>query len=395
MNRRHALHALAAATVGGPAILRGRYRLFAGLAADYSARAVRLVEESIVIDMLNQFRFADFAERPPKSERWLRIPGSFTPEDFEVYRTSGLRVVALGTGPPPMTNPTASYDASIRWFADWNGFLAGYDEWLLRIDDMKDFERARRSGRLGIILTFQNADHFRTIEDVDTFFGLGQRGAQLTYNFQNRIGSGFLEGSDGGLTVFGAAVIERMNTVGMAIDVSHCADHTTMDAITASKKPVLITHATARALAPGHLRCKTDEAIRAMAKTGGVMGVAFIRFMVRVAEPVTIEHVLDHFDYVKRLVGVDHVGIGGDLDVMGNPNPLNAPAAATPAAQPNFERYKLHTDTDGAITIKGLDHPKRVFDIAEGLVRRNWSDDDIRAALGGNWMRVLSQIWPA
>jgi membrane dipeptidase len=388
MNRRDALHALATATLATPAVLRGRYRVFSGSAEDYSARAIKLVEDSMVVDMLNQFRFADYADKPPKSERFLRMPRSFTRDEFEMYRTSGIRALALGHG-------ASSYDGAMRWFADWNGFLAAYDEYLLRIDDTSDFERARRSNRLGVMLTFQNSDHLRTVDDVDTFFGLGQRVSQLTYNFQNRLGSGFLETNDGGLTVFGASVVERMNKVGMAVDVSHCADRTTMDGIAASKKPVIFTHATARGLLPGHLRCKTDEAIRAMAKTGGVMGIAFIRFMVRLEEPVTVEHAIDHFDYVKKLVGVEHVGLGSDMDVVGNPNPMNAPVAETPQSQPNFERYKPHTGPDGKITIKGLDHPKRVFDVAEGLVRRKWSDAEIRAALGSNWTRVLGQIWPA
>src|SRR5581483_12079272 len=97
----------------------------------------------------------------------------------------------------------------------------------------------------------------------------------------------------------------------------------TLDALAAATRPVLFTHATARALVPGHLRCKTDDAIRRMAKTGGVMGIAMIRFMVKDSEPVTIEHVLDHVDYVAKLVGIEHVAIGSDLDVVGNPNAVN------------------------------------------------------------------------
>jgi membrane dipeptidase len=155
----------------------------------------------------------------------------------------------------------------------------------------------------------------------------------------------------------------------------------------------VFTHATARALVPGHLRCKTDEAIQKMAKTGGVMGIAMIRFMVRNTEPVTIEHVLDHVDYVAKLVGVEHVAVGSDLDVVGNPNAVNG-APNDPRNQPNFSRYQYHEDTDGAINIKGLNHPKRMFDLAEGLIRRGYSDAQIAQILGGNAVRVLGTIWP-
>jgi len=194
--------------------------------------------------------------------------------------------------------------------------------------------------------------------------------------------------------MFGLSIMEQMQQVGMAVDVSHCGDQTTLDALDAAKKPVIFTHATARALVPGHLRCKTDEAIRKMAKSGGVMGIAMIRFMVRASEPVTIEHVLDHVDYVAKLAGLEHVGIGSDLDVVGNPNAVNG-GGFDPRTQPNFSRYQYHEDGDGAINIRGLNHPKRVFDLTEGLIRRGYTDAQIVQILGGNAIRVLGTIWPA
>ncbi len=388
LKRRHALRLIGmtgAAAFGAPAILAGRYRVFAQSPAPYSARAIRLMEESTVVDLLNQFRFPDFSEKPPRSERWLKEAGAFSKEDWAIYRGSGMTAGALGHG-------AGTYEEAVRFYAGWNGFLAAYPDWFTRIDDVADFARARATGKFGIILTFQDSTHFRTPDDVATFWSLGQRLSQLTYNFNNRIGSGFLEQRDGGLSVFGLSIMERMQTVGMAVDVSHCGDQTTLDALDAAKKPVVFTHATARALVPGHLRCKTDEAIRKMAKTGGVMGINYIRFMDRGQEPVTIEHVLDHFDYVARLVGVEHLAVGSDLDVIGNPNAIGG--GMNPRAQPNFSRYQYHEDTDGAITVKGLNHPKRMFDLTEGLIRRGYRDDDIRGILGGHAVRVLGEIWP-
>src|SRR5690606_29741528 len=110
---------------------------------------------------------------------------------------------------------------------------------------------------------------------------------------------------------------EAMQKVGMTVDLSHCADRTTMDGIAAATKPVVFTHAAARGLMPGYPRCKSDEAIRALAKNGGAMGIGFIRFMIRPEAPVTVEHVVDHVEYVMKLVGAEHVGIGSDLDVAG------------------------------------------------------------------------------
>jgi membrane dipeptidase len=384
-SRRDALRVLATGALA-PAILRGRYRVFAQAAA-YSARATQLVESSIVVDLLNQFQFPDFSVAPPKIMQWMRRPGAFTKDDAQRYLTSGINVFALGSGP-------GDYQEAVQFFASWNGFLAGYSDWMTRVDKVSDFARAKAQKKAGVMLTFQNSEHFRTPDDVDTFWGFGQRISQLTYNFNNRIGSGFLEERDGGLSVFGLSIMERMQQVGMAVDVSHCGDQTTMDAIAAAKKPVVFTHATCRALVPGHLRCKTDEQIQRMAKTGGVMGIAMIRFMVRDREPVTIEHVLDHVDHVAKLVGVEHVAIGSDMDLVGNPNAVNG-GGFDPRTQPNFTRYQYHEDGDGSITIRGLNHPKRVFDLTEGLIRRGYSDKDIAGILGGNAVRVLGTIWPS
>jgi membrane dipeptidase len=182
---------------------------------------------------LNQFQFADYSAKPPKSEQWLTIPGSFTSEDATRYRDSGITVFALGHG-------AGDYERAIRFFADWNGFLAAYSDWFTRVDDASDFARAKAAAKTGVMLTFQDSTHFRTPDDVRTFFGLGQRVSQLTYNFGNRIGSGFLEQRDGGLTVFGGSILQRMQDVGMAVDLSHCGDQTTLDALAAAKRPVAV-----------------------------------------------------------------------------------------------------------------------------------------------------------
>ncbi len=373
-----------AAWAVAPAVLRGRFRLFAQSNTEHSARAIQLIAETTVVDLLNQFRFADYSQRPPKSELWLNKPGSFTAADAAPYQTSGINVFALGAG-------AADYQDGLRFFAKWNGFLAAYSDWLLRIDNAADFARVRNQRKTGIMLTLQDSTHFRSPDDVDEFFALGQRISQLTYNFNNRIGSGFLEQRDGGLSVFGLSIMKRMERTGMAVDLSHCADQTTLDALDAAAKPVLFTHATCRSLIQGHMRAKSDEAIRKLAKTGGIMGIDFIRFMVRDREPVNTADVLDHFDYVRKLVGVEHLAVGSDLDLLGNGNPVGG--GFRPESQPNFESYRYHVDRPEHVATTGLDHPKRMFDLTEGLIARGYSDADIKMILGGNAVRVLSQIW--
>ena len=391
ITRRAVLGSLGLGLVGTPAVLRGRFHLFLDSPVEYSDRAIRVMEEATVVDLLNQFRFPDDSEKRPWPwseypwfDKWLHQPGAFTKADATTFQQSGINVFALGAGPP-------DYFSALRYFADWNGFCAAYNDWVLRIDDVSSFERAKRTGKIGIMLTLQDSSHFREPADVDTFWAMGQRISQLTYNFNNRIGSGFLEQRDGGLSVFGLSILKRMQEVGMGVDLSHCGDQTTLDALEAATKPVLFTHAACRALVPELLRAKTDDAIRRLAKKGGVIGVPFIRFQVRATEPVTIEHVLDHLDYASKLVGVEHVAVGSDLDVIGNALPPGR--AFQPDKQPNFERYHYHADADGRFSIKGLDHPRRMFDLTEGLIRRGYADSDIKLILGGNAKRVLAEIW--
>ena len=141
VSRRHALTALVASGLA-PAILRGRYRLFAQQSATYSARAIGLVQSSVVIDLLNQFQFPDYRVRPPKSEQWLNDPHTFTAEDAARYKASGITVFCLGTG-------ADTYDDAMKFMAQWNGFLAVQSDTFMRIDRAADIARAKAERKIG------------------------------------------------------------------------------------------------------------------------------------------------------------------------------------------------------------------------------------------------------
>ena len=384
MHRRDALRAIAAA-LAAPAVLRGRFQLFADSTATYSTRCIALLQRSLVIDMLSQFKLGAFLDvlggSGPRVTTWFSHPETFTAADFERYRSSGITVFHIGWG-----YGRDAYDDAHKIVAAWNRLLGAHPRWLVRISSAPQFEWVKRGGKVGILLGFQNSDHFRTAADVDAFYRLGQRVSQLTYNVENAIGCGYEARPDTGLTAFGGELIERMNRVGMAVDVSHCGGRTTLDSFAASRKPVLVTHSNCRALSR-HPRCKSDEEIRKMAAGGGVMGISSVRMLVRTSEPTTIEHVLDHFDYAARLVGVEHVGVGSDIDLDGYDK-----------LPPVLRRrmlvgYKNSPAFRGEGEIEGLNHPKRMFDLTEGLVRRGYSDAQIALILGGNFRRALAEIW--
>ena len=381
MTRREVLKRAAVAGAGllaAPMFNRGRYSVFAGSLNEYSARAIDLVKRSTVIDMLSLLTL-DF----PKQAKWFADPESFTAADPQPFKDSGINIFhpAIGLGGPD------AYLEALKFFASWNGFIANQGEHFMRVDSAADLDRVKKSGKIGVLLGLQNSNQFRNPDDVDFFRSLGQRVSQLTYNTRNLIGNGSTERRDEGISDFGIAIIERMNKVGMAVDVSHCGDRTTLDAFEISKKPVLITHSNCRALVPGHPRLKTDEVIKKVGETGSVIGITGVRMFVKGDEPTTIEHVLDHFDHVAELIGPQHLGVGSDIDLYGYdamPPELNKRLRAS---------YKGSYGFRERIDIEGLNHPQRMFDLTEGLIRRKYSDKDIEGILGGNFKRALAQIW--
>ena len=366
------------AMIAAPMINRGRYRLFPDSPTEYSARAIAIMQRAIVVDMLSPFTL-DF----PLMAKWQVAPESFTDAQYQKFVDSGISVFhpAIGLG------GIDPFQTGLLFFAGWNAFLAGNDEKLMRVDSAADFARAKRSKKVGALLGLQNSMHFRRPDDVDFFWGQGQRVSQLTYNGRNLIGNGSTERRDDGLSDFGVAIVERMNKVGMAVDVSHCGDRTTLDAFEVSKRPVLITHSNVRVLAGGHPRDKSDEAILACGKSGGVMGITGVRMFVSDKEPTTIENVLDHFDHVRKLIGPEHLGVGSDIDLDGYDDMAPEANKALRAG------YKGSYGFRDKIDIEGLDHPKRMFDLTEGLIRRKYTDAQIEGILGGNFVRVLTEIW--
>jgi membrane dipeptidase len=370
----------AAAATAAPMINLGRFKLFAQSTQDYSARAVGLVQRTTVVDMLSPFTL-NF----PRQDVWTKNPESFTAAEFQNFLDSGINIFhpAVGLG------GVNAYEVALTFFAGWNAFIAGNDTRLMRIDSVGDLTTVKKSGKVGVILGLQNSEHFRRPDDVDFFHGIGQRVSQLTYNSRNYIGNGSTERRDEGISDFGASIVERMNKVGMAVDVSHCGDRTTLDAFELSKKPVLITHSNCRALVPGHPRDKTDEAIRAVGKAGSVIGITGVRNFVRDKEPTTVEHVLDHFDHVSKLIGPEHLGVGSDIDLFGYD-------AMSPEANARLRAsYKGSYGFREKLDIEGINHPKRMFDLTEGLIRRKYTDAQIEGILGGNFRRVLAEIWTA
>ena len=379
--RRGFIRRAASAALAAPFVLRGRYRFFAQSHEEYPERVVRLVRESLVIDMLNQFLYRK--DKQDELNDWLSRPGAFTRSDFDFFINSGVNAINFGKGP-------GSLAEAKELFVKWNAFLIRYPDWLVRIDSAKDFELSKNQGRYGIIFGLQTSAQFETADAVDVCYALGQRISQLSYNFRSLIADGAFEPRDAGVSEFGGKIIERMNKVGMVVDLGHASDRTQLDACAISKRPVILSHGNCRALNPAALRASTDEAIQKLAKLGGVMGISCVAFMVKGSEPVTVDDVIDHFDHVRDLVGIEHVGIGSDAGIESND--LGPPAMLTKSLAEADPRYHVHGTHE---IVAGLEGQKRIYDLTAAFVRRGYTDEQVRLVLGQNWRRVLGEIWQA
>lgn len=341
----------------------------------YSARVNRIMERAVVIDMLAPLTL----DLRPES-----YAGKLTDAQVAMFRASRVTAFhnSVGVGGP------AAYEEALSFLAGWSGFLARNDAVFTLVDTVADIIHAKATGKVAVIMGLQNAEQFREVSDVLAFRQLGLRCAQLTYNAQNLLGSGSTERVDGGVTDRGAAIIAEMNKRGMLVDVSHSGERTTLDAIEISSGPIAITHSNCRAL-NDHPRLKTDEAIRKLAAKGGVMGITGVRNFVRDREPTTVEHVIDHIDHVVKLVGIDHVGIGTDSDLMGYDRLPADMYRQIKSAYKSSYAFREKIDTDG------FNNPDKMYSLTEALLRRGYSEANIEAILGGNFRRLLGTVWAA
>jgi membrane dipeptidase len=375
LSRRRSIAAMAGAVaaLAVPRLNFGRAAQRTDPKNTYPAKVIDLVERSVVIDMLAPLKL-DFT---PEA---FAMP--LTDAEADMFRSSGITAFhnSIGVG------GAGAYDDALQFIAAWSGFVGRNSDVFSLIGRAEDIDHAKAKKKIAVIMGLQNADEFREPKDVEAFYELGLRCAQLTYNTQNLIGSGSTERVDGGISDYGIQIIKAMNEVGMLVDVSHSGDRTTLDAIELSPKPIAFTHSNCRAL-NNHPRLKTDEAIRKLAAKGGVMGITGVRNFVKDKEPTTVEDIVDHIDHVVKLVGIEHVGIGTDSDLMGYDH---MPADQYKQLKSGYKAsyaFRDKIDTDG------FNHPRKMYDLTAVLIRRGYGDANIQAVLGGNFRRLLGSTW--
>lgn len=271
----------------------------------------------------------------------------------------------------------------------WRARVAEHGDKLLLALSASDFERAKESSRTAVVMNFQNATMLEgDTDNVEALHALGMRSFQLTYNYRNLLGDGCLERTNAGLSDFGVEVVERMNAVGVMVDLSHCGPQTTLDGIEFSAKPVAMTHTMCAAIRE-HPRAKSDAAIRACADKGGVTGICALGYFVG-PDPggeTTIEHYADHIEHAVSIAGHEHVALSTDFPPQG----ISPWATREEWYEPRLVSFKPSYEVRWPPWIPELDSPDRFRNLLKVLDGRGWSERNLERLLGQNWLRLFGE----
>ena len=274
-----------------------------------------------------------------------------------------------------------------------------HQDFLIRTEKVEDIYRAHKEGKIALIPSIEGAAMIENeLDRIEILYGFGIRVLGITYSESNSLGTGLKEQKDGGLTSFGYQAVERMNKVGMAIDCSHSSNQTTLDVIEASQKPIFLTHTGARGLW-NTKRLATDEAIKACADKGGVIGIeAAPHTTLTPNNPIhTIESFMEHFEYVKNLVGEDHVAFGPDTlygDHVGLHHVFAEALSIGQSQQSQGGGKEKALQFEKVDYVKGIENPTEGSrNILRWLIKNGYSEDSIAKVMGQNILRVLKDVW--
>jgi membrane dipeptidase len=311
-------------------------------------------------------------------------------------RSARLAGLAITVGPVGTTPADVAYARTVEAMQFWERQIREHPHALGAVRSPADLPAAQDGARTGIIYALQDAVAFETdLSRLETLYRLGLRVIQLTYNGRNLLGDGCLAPENAGLSHVGFAAVERMNALGVLVDLSHCGRRTSADALSASKRPVAFTHTGCDALDP-HPRNRTDEELRRVAQSGGVAGIYFMPYLNQGHQPRASD-VIRHIEHAWQVMGEDHVGIGTDGGV--------SPDVVTPQYRAAFAASLARRraagiaapgeQEDGYTFAADLNTPRRLALLAAMLSARGHSDERLGKLLGANWLRLYRDTWRA
>lgn len=312
----------------------------------------------------------------------LIIPKGWNKDSFDALAKTGYS--GFGT-----SLLSGNLKSALKNITEWDNRIKNNSDVLIKATSAADFIRAKKENKTAVLYGFQNATMMeKSIKNLDTLYDAGTRWIQLTYNQRNLLGDGSTERTDCGLSDFGIEAIERMNELGIMIDLSHCGKETTNDGIRFSKTGACFNHTMCESLYKNHPRSKTDAQIKAMADKGGIMGVICLGYMIgpELGTKTTLETYVDHIDHVVKIAGIDHVGVAADFAIQG----LQATGATKENWYvPRLTKFKPSYKVQWPPWIPELDKPDRYLQVAKILDKRGYSTGDIEKILGLNWLRYF------
>jgi len=335
-------------------------------------------DDAVVIDFLGSPGYFNYPLNPPLDDVMIR------------------NAVDSGITAMNLTVSRGDFESTVTAIAEWMGQIERHPDALTQVRTVDQLLATKRGGQYGIIFGFQDTTPFEgRLETIDTFWNMGVKVTQLTYNVRNLVGDGCLEDANGGLTRYGHSVVERMNDLGMIVDLSHCGQRTTAEGIAASESPVAITHSGCNSVAR-HPRSKDDAELRAMADTGGVIGIYLMPFLTPGRVPMAAD-VVDHIEHAIDVCGEDHVGIGSDLSTTPIDGSDEYWSAHREFVAARIERgiAAPNEDPDILFTVEDLNSNRRMELIADAMSSRGHSDARIEKVIGGNWVRMFREVWPS
>jgi membrane dipeptidase len=300
-----------------------------------------------------------------------------------------LTVSAVGNGPRKYEETLANIERADRE-------LECHPDVFLRIEAAADLERARASGRVGLIYGFQDTSMLEgDLGRLQPFAARGVRIVQPTYNRRNLMGDGCLEPADGGLSLLGRELIGELERRRLLLDLSHAGPRTIAEGIAAAQQPLAITHTACRALADLP-RNTGDAALRALADKGGVAGIYFMCFLRTEGQPHAAD-LIRHIEHAVDVCGEDHVGIGTDGQISALPldDAFRAAHRAEVAERVRAGISAPGESPDVLNVIPEYNSPRRFWLLADELARRGWPERRIEKLIGGNFARLFAEVWGA
>ncbi|MEN8582762.1 dipeptidase [Burkholderia sp. RS01] len=306
-------------------------------------------------------------------------PGDHWSKNFDQWIAGGATCCVV------TVTSTESARDTMTALADLFKLLRDNGDRLVLATTTEEIRQAKVDEKLAVVIQFQGTHPIEYDSNLVELYGrLGVRIVQLTYNQRSAVGDGCEEPGNAGLSEFGHKIVGELNRLGIAVDLAHTGERTSLDAIETSTSPCIVSHSNCRSVHESK-RNLSDKLIRAVTEKGGVIGLNGFPAFVNPKDAPTLDHLIDHMIHIDSMAGSGHVGLGLDYYQCGadkyeqflssglwHPDSYPPPPWNFPA---------------------GIEDPSTLHRLTDRLVERGYTDDEIRGVLGENWMRIFDKIW--